>query len=388
MLLQKALTGTRGYWFWVTALVALVGLGVAAWLAQLQTGLAVTGLSRDVSWGLYIAQFTFLVGVAASAVMVVLPYYLHDCQAFARVTILGEFLAVAAVVACGLFILVDMGQPSRVLNVVLYPSPRSLMFWDMLSLAGYLAMNLAIGWTTLSAERHEVAPPSWTRPLILLSIPWAISIHTVTAFLYAGLPGRSFWMTALLAPRFLASAFAAGPALLILLALLLRRVAAFDIGRAATGRLAVIVAYATVATLFFLLMETFTTFYSGIPEHAQHLRYLFTGLDGHAPFAPWMWTSVVLAFAGLVLLVVPSFAGNDRLLGLAAAAILIALWIDKGLGLIVGGLVPTPFEQIVDYSPTAVEILISTGIWATGALLVTGFFKMVIAVRRETARAL
>ncbi len=185
------------------------------------------------TWGLYIAQFTFFVGVAASAVMVVLPYYLHDYKQFGRITILGEFLAVGAVTMCMLFIFVDMGQPTRVLNVMRYPTPWSLMFWDMISLSGYLVLNAVISLVMLSSERQGVSPPKWIKPIIILSIPWAVSIHTVTAFLYSGLPGRTFWMTAVLAPRFLASAFAAGPALLILLCLVLRKVAGFDAGREA-----------------------------------------------------------------------------------------------------------------------------------------------------------
>jgi molybdopterin-containing oxidoreductase family membrane subunit len=382
-MLQKALTGSRRYWTWLGALAVLIAIGFAAWLHQLEAGLAVTGLGRDVSWGLYIAQFTFLVGVAASAVMVVLPYYLHDCKAFARVTILAELLAVAAIVACALFILVDMGQPARVLNVLLYPTPSSLMFWDMLALAGYLVINALIAWVTLSAERRDEPSPAWIRPIVLLSIPWAISIHTVTAFLFAGLPGRSFWMTALLAPRFLASAFAAGPSLLILVALVVRRVARFDVGRQAIDTLAVIVAYAMIANVFFLLMELFTAFYSGIPEHAAHFRYLFAGLDGHRGLVPWTWTSVALTLVALVLLVVPRLRRNERLLAAAAAAVFVALWIDKGLALVVAGFVPTPFDQVVDYAPTAVENLISVGIWATGTLLVTFFYKIVIAVRTQ-----
>ena len=202
---------------WILCLVAVIGAGFLAYLRQLDQGLAITGLSRDVTWGLYIAQFTFLVGVAASAVMVVLPYYLHNFKAFGKVTILGEFLAISAVTMCMLFIFVDMGQPTRVLNVMLHPTPNSMMFWDMVSLGGYLLLNVVIALVTLSAERKGVAPPAWIKPVIILSIPWAVSIHTVTAFLYNGLPGRSFWLTAILAPRFLASAFAAGPALLILL---------------------------------------------------------------------------------------------------------------------------------------------------------------------------
>ena len=195
---------------------------VTSYLYQF-SGLGVTGLSRDVSWGLYIGQFTFLVGVAASAVMLVIPYYLHDYKKFGKISILGEFLAISAVLMCMLFIFVDIGQPMRVLNVMLHPTPNSVMFFDMCVLAGYLLLNVLVGWTTLGSERKDVPPPKWVKPLIYLSIAWAPSIHTVTAFLYAGLPGRHFWLSAIMAARFLASAFAGGPSLLILLALIVRK---------------------------------------------------------------------------------------------------------------------------------------------------------------------
>lgn len=382
-MLEHALGGTWRYWTWLAALAATIAIGAVAWSVQLGSGLGVTGLGRDVSWGLYIAQFTFLVGVAASAVMVVLPYYLHDCKAFARVTVLGELVAIAAVVACALFIFVDMGQPARILNVLRYPTPSSLIFWDLLCLGGYLVINAVIAWTTLSAERNDVLPPRWMRPLVLLSIPWAISIHTVTAFLYAGLPGRSFWMTPLLAPRFLASAFAAGPSLLVLLAMLLRRIARFDVGRGAIRTLSLIVAYAMIANVFFVAMELFTVFYARIPEHVRHVQYLFAGLEGHRAFVPWMWTSVVLAILSLVLLIVPRFRRHEPLLALACAAVFLSLLIDKGLGLIVAGFVPTPLESVVDYSPTTTEVAICAGIWAAGAMLVTLSFRIVIRVRAE-----
>ena len=210
-MLDKALTGSRRYWTWIFILLAIIGVAFLAYLRQLNEGLGITGLSRDVSWGLYIGQFTFLVGVAASAVMLVIPYYLHDFKKFGKIVILGEFLAVSAVIMCVLFIFVDMGQPIRIMNVILYPTPNSVMFWDTVVLMGYLALNLVIGWTTLGAERNGVKPPAWVKPLIYLSIPWAVSIHTVTAFLYAGIPGRHFWLTAVMAARFLASAFAVAP---------------------------------------------------------------------------------------------------------------------------------------------------------------------------------
>jgi Ni/Fe-hydrogenase subunit HybB-like protein len=378
---EKALHGGRGYWAWLTALLAVACAGAWSYGVQLQTGLGVTGLSRDITWGLYIAQFTFLVGVAASAVMVVLPYYLHDYTLFGRITILGEFLAITAVVMCGLFIVIDMGQPSRVLNVLRYPTPWSMMFWDMAALGGYLVLNTIITRVTLEAERNGVAPPRWIRPVIVLSIPWAISIHTVTAFLYNGLPGRSFWLTAMLVPRFLASAFAAGPALLILLCLGLRRRWPLNIPREAIGSVAVIVAYATAAHVFFILLEVFTAFYSQIPEHVRHFTYLYAGLDGHALLVPWMWASAGLALVSLVLLMVPAMRARDTTLAAACAAIFVSIWIDKGLGLIVGGLVPSPLGAVADYVPTARELLITAGVWAIGAAMVTGFFKITAAVR-------
>jgi [DsrC]-trisulfide reductase subunit P len=382
---EKAVVGSRRYWSWLGLLFAVMLVGSLCYLRQLQVGLAITGLSRDVTWGLYIAQFTFLVGVAASAVMVVLPYYLHDWKAFGKITILGEFLAIAAVTMCMLFIFVDMGQPMRVWNVLLYPTPTSMMFWDMVSLGGYLLLNAAITLVTLSAERQDVAPPGWIRPVIILSIPWAISIHTVTAFLYSGLPGRSFWLTALLAPRFLASAFAAGPALLIVLTMLIRRLTTYDPGREPIQKLSLIVTYAMILNVFFVLMELFTVFYSQIPEHMEHFRFLFVGLHGHAPLAAWMWTSVVLAGISLVLLITPRYRKNERFLAAACGMVFLSLWIDKGLGLIVGGFVPSPLGHVTRYVPTLPEVSITAAIWAVGFLLVTVFYKIALSVRKAMA---
>jgi Ni/Fe-hydrogenase subunit HybB-like protein len=378
---EKALTGSRKYWYWILCLMAVVFLGFLAYLRQLDVGLGITGMSRDVTWGIYIAQFTFFVGVAASAVMVVLPYYLHNYKAFGRVTILGEFLAISAVSMCMLFIFVDMGQPTRIMNVLLHPTPNSPMFWDSVSLGGYLLLNAVIALITLGAERKGIAPPKWIKPIIIISIPWAISIHTVTAFLYSGLPGRSFWLTAILAPRFLASAFASGPALLILLCLLIRKLTRYDVGQDAIRKLAVIVTYGMLLNVFFLLMEIFTAFYSGIPEHTEHFRYLFIGLEGHHALVPWMWTSVILAAISLVLLLTPRIRNHKKWLPVICIIVFLSLWIDKGLGLIVGGFIPSPLGAITEYAPTLYEIAITLGIWALGFLMITIFYKITLSVR-------
>ena len=381
-MLEKALKGSRGYGIWVAFLLLLVAIGFFFYLRQLDYGLGITGMSRDVSWGLYIAQFTFLVGIAASAVMLVLPYYLHDFKAFGKITILGEFLAVSAVMMCVTFVFVDLGQPGRAVNLLLYPSPRSVLFWDVIVLNGYLFLNIITGWTVLESDKKGVPPPAWVKPLIYLSIPWAVSIHTVTAFIYSGLPGRSFWLTAIMAPRFLASAFASGPALLILFCLILRRFGRFDAGEKAIQTLAKIVTYALATSIFFVLVELFTVFYSQIPEHMHHLTYLFAGLDGHDAIARWMAMSAFTALTALVLLIIPRMRKNESLLALACICVFLSLWIEKGLGLVVTGFVPSPVETITDYTPTGPEVAITVGVWALGLLLVTMFYKIFVSVRK------
>jgi Ni/Fe-hydrogenase subunit HybB-like protein len=384
-MLEKALEGSKKYWAWVGFLGVFALIGTYWYIRQFNEGLGLTGLHRDVSWGLYIGQFTFLVGVAASAVMLVIPYYLHDFKKFGKIVILGEFLAIAAVTMCILFIFVDMGQPTRIMNVILHPTPGSVMFWDSVVLSGYLFINLLVGWVTLGSDRKGVPPPKWIKPWIYLSIPWAISIHTVTAFLYSGVPGRHFWLTAVMAARFLASAFAGGPALLIILALIVRKVSKFDAGKDVIQAVSRIVAYAMFANVFLLGLEFFTAFYSGIPGHQHPFVYLYKGLDGHSEIVPLMWTSTIFAAISLVMLWVPAIRRKEGLLTLACVMLFISLWIDKGFGLIIGGFVPNPFEEVNPYWPTMPEALITLGVWSIGFLVLTFLYKIAITVREQTA---
>ncbi len=384
-MLEKALVGSRRYYAWLLFLLALIGVGFFFYLRQLDQGLTTTGLGRDISWGLYIAQLTFFVGVAASAVMVVLPYYLHNYKAFGKITILGEFLAVPAVIMCMLFVFVDMGQPFRALNIILYPTPNSVMFWDLNVLSGYLLLNIVIGWNTLQAERNGVHPPAWIKPLVYLSIPWAVSIHTVTAFLYAGLPGRHLWLTAIMAARFLASAFASGPSLLIILCLLVRKLSRFHPGKEQIQTLAKIVTYGMILNVFFMGLEIFTAFYSGIPSHKHSLEYLFFGLEGHTGLVPWMRVAAVLAFVAIALLVIPGTRRNELILAFACLAVFVSAWIDKGMGLVVGGFIPNPLEKVIEYTPTGPEVMITLGVCGIGFLILTVLYKVAVSVKEEVA---
>lgn len=384
-MLEKVMRGSPAYWAWLVFLTALSGLGVAIFVWQMVTGAEYTALSRDVAWGFFIANYTFMVGVAASAVMVVIPYYLHNQKEFGKIIALGEFLAVGAILTVLLFITVDIGQPGRMFNILLHPTPNSPFFWNTIVLPGYALLNLVIAWFTLDAQARGLPMPRWIWWLILLSIPWAISIHTMTSFVYSGLVARPFWNSAVLTPRFLSSAFASGPALLILLGLAVRRFAKFDPGLSALGKLSLIVAYAMIINLFLILVEVFVVFYGQIPGHTEHFQYLYFGLDGHGVLVPWMWASAILGVAGVGLLINPDVRRNPTWLGIACAAVYLSTWIDKGLGLVVGGFCPSPLEHITEYFPTIGEFVMAAAIYALALLVITLLYKIAIATKEELA---
>jgi Ni/Fe-hydrogenase subunit HybB-like protein len=382
---EQAMVGSRKYWLWVGALVLVVVGGMASYLQQLEYGPGLTGLNQSVVWGLYVGQFTFIVGVAASVAIIVLLYYLHNHGEFARATVLSQFLAISAVVMAMLFIFVDMGRPERILNVIRYPHPRSVMFWDMVSLTGFLALNIILTLTALHAEQNRVVPPSWLKSLAVVSIVWAIGMHTVTAFLYAGLPGMSYWLGAIMAPRFLASAFASGPALLILLCLLVRKLFDYDVGHKAIKSLAVVMTYALALNLFFLLTQLFSAFYSQVPAVMKHYQAIYFGMGVHTWLLSWGRISLILMTLAMVMLLIPQVRRQHTALAVACGVTFAGLWLDKGVCLVVCGFTPSPLNVVTSYIPTWSEISVTAGIWALGLLMVTVFYKIALSIEETIA---
>ena len=379
-MLEKALEGNSKYWTWIFFLLGVITVGGLFYIHQYNYGLGATGMSRDVSWGVYIAQFTFMVGVAAGGVMLALPLYLHDYKVFGKIAVLGEFMAIAAVAMCLMFITADLGQPMRIMNVILHPTPHSMLFWDMIVLNGYLFLNAVCGWVILHSVYKNVPPPKWAKILVIISVPWAFSIHTVTAFLYCGLPGRHFWLTAILAPRFLASAFAAGPALLLLIALFMKKMNLMDPGKEAVQKLTTIIIYAAIANVFFVGLEFFTAYYSNMPGHMATLDYLFWGIDGFDNLVIPMRFSMGIGITAIIMLLFKQIRNHEGWLALCLGMIFVSLYIDKGVGFVLGGFVPNPFERITEYYPTVTEIGITAGVWAAGALILTILYRIALKV--------
>jgi Ni/Fe-hydrogenase subunit HybB-like protein len=534
-----AFVGDWRYYAWMGVLTAIALIGLHAYCKQFVHGLMVTGMSDEVSWGVYIANFTFLVGVAAAAVMMVIPVYIYDNEELHDLVIFGELLAVAAIVMCLLFVTVDLGRPDRFWHLIPILGqmnfPNSMLSWDVIVLNGYLLLNVHICGYLLYCRYQKRRPSKWFYiPFVFIAIVWAVSIHTVTAFLYVGLGGRPFWNSAIVGPRFLASAFAAGPALIILALQVVRRVTAsapalaggesvspdqrlLSAGRPATlqdfnqlaenlpelatvptgvlhscllnalvlqagtgdmllrqgardtdvffvvrghvvvkreegGRIRItrtlgpgeifgevsalgrvprtasafaeepstiirlpaealamlmrtpavgeyvrakmterllisdhalltlrgIVQVSMIINVFLLANEVFKEFYSG-NLHVASSKYLFLGLHGYHALVPWIWAAVALNLIGMVLLILP-ISRSLKWLDVACVCCIVGIWIEKGMGLVIPGFIPTPLGAIVEYNPSLNETLVCFGIWAFGLLLYTIFLRMSVPI--------
>lgn len=376
--------GSRGYFLWMGALLVVMGVAAYAYAQQVEYGLSVTGMNDIVSWGLYISNFTFLVGVAAAAVMLVLPTYVLGDTDFSKAVLIGEGLAVAALIMCLAFVTVDMGGPTRLWHMMpfvgVFNWPHSMLTWDVIVLNGYLALNLTIPFYILFSHYRGRKPNKKLYvPLVFVSVFWAVGIHMVTAFLYAGIVARPFWNSSLLGPRFLASAFAAGPALMVIILSAIQRFTPYRLQAVTLNKLALIATVAGQVNLVMLGSELFKEFYSPT-EHAHSAVYVFFGLEGHSALVPWVWTSVVMNFLCVTALMIHPIRRNLRVLPWVCGLLFVAIWIEKGMGLIVPGFIPSPLGEVVDYTPTWVEISITLGIWALGAFVFTLLVRVAIAI--------
>ncbi len=383
-LIKVLVTGSKLYKLWMAILFVLIAVMGALLYKQFTEGLIVTNMRDQVSWGWYIANFTFLVGVAAAAVVLVIPGYIYDYKPIKKIVILGEIMAVSAVSMCLIFVTIDMGSPERFWHLIpglgIFNFPQSILAWDVLVLNVYLFLNLfMVAYSLYKHYKGEHYSKKFIMPFIIFSIPAAISIHTVTAFLYAGLPARPFWNIDILAPRFIASAFSSGPAFMLILFQVIRKTTPFKVSDEALFKIGEIITYAMTLNLFFLFSETYTATYLPTGEIASH-HYLWYGLDGHNQLVPWIWTALIFNSIAWLLLLIPKTRNKISTLNLACVLIFAGVYIEKGIGLVFPGFIPSTLGEIYDYFPNALELWISLGVWAIGLLIFTVLSKIAIAI--------
>jgi len=384
--LWLATEGSFAFYAWMTLLTALFLVGANAWAHQVVDGMIYTHMTDHVSWGLYIANFTFMVGLAAGGVMMVIPAYLYHDRKMHDVVIIGELLAIAAIVMCLMFVVADLGRPDRFWHLIpgigRFNFPMSMLTWDVIVLNGYLLINLHIcGYLLYMRYLGRHPNPIWYVPVVMLSIAWAISIHTVTAFLYSGLGGRPFWNSALLAPRFLASAFVSGPAFIIVTLLLMQRIVHLPGLNQPIATLVKIVRVTILINLLMVVSELFTEFYTG-GAHSSSAHYLFFGLHGYSGLVPWTWTAMILNIVAAVLFLQPSILQGRRRWLLVAACVMafVGTWIEKGMGLIIPGFIPSTLHEMVEYFPSQIEWRVTVGIWAFGLMVFTIAVKAALSI--------
>ena len=362
------LKGNKAYYGWCLFLLALICAGAWAYFDELLSGVSHANMSDSVSWGFYIGNYTFLVGVAAAAIMLVIPAYIYHWQPIKEIVILGELLAVCAMIMVFAFVMVDLGHPERFWHML--PGigtlnwPSAVLSWGILSMNGYCILNAVIVTYVLYKMYMGRQPNNkilW--PLVIFSIPLAVSIHTVTACIYSGMVSRPYWNAAVLAPRFLTSAFCSGPAVLTILLQILKRTTGLKIQDAAIWKIAELMAYAMALNLFLTGVEVFKEFYAG-GEHVVFSEYYFLGLGKNTTLVPYAWVSVacdVVAFIGCVLI----YAG---------------IYIEKGMGLLIPGFTPDTLGEICPYTPSMSEVMIAAGIFSIGFLLYTVSVKVAVPV--------
>ncbi|MCK3683592.1 sulfate reduction electron transfer complex DsrMKJOP subunit DsrP [Maribellus sp. YY47] len=381
---QLFFRGTKTYYAWLLFLFLLIVWGAGGYAEQLRDGLITTNMRDSVSWAFYIGNFTFLVGVAAAAVMLVIPAYIYNWKPIKEITIFGELLAVCAVIMSIAFIVVDIGNPMRFWHMLpifgTMNFPYSMLSWDFFFLLAYLIINfVVVSHLLYSIFYQKEYRKKMVLTIVFISIPMAVGIHTVTAFLYNALPARPFWNSALLAPRFLASAFCSGPAILLILFQILRKVTSFEIKDEAIWRIAELMVYAMFIYLFFTIAELFKEFYSGT-QHLLYWKYLLFGIGENKELVPYSWLSIGMGFVAFILFLIPKTRKNFVTLNIGTVLIYASVYVEKGIALIIPGFTPDVLGQIYVYTPSMTEIRTAVMIFSLGSLLFTFLVKVAIAI--------
>ncbi len=376
--LRLVVRGSKAYYAWLAFLFALIFLGLMGYRENLEIGHIASNMRDQVSWGFFIGTYAFLVGVAAAAVALVVPGYVYEWKPIKEIVILGEIVAISSVVMCLLFVMSDLGRPERAWHMLPLVGrlnlPQSLMGWNVLILNAYLLLNVAIVTYLLYCFFHKRPyNKTVTYALILVSIPSALSIHATTAFIFDVLPGRPYWNSSILVPRFIATALCSGPALMILLFQVLRKVTTFDFRDEAIQKIAEITVFVMAINLLLFIAEVVKEFRSDT-AHLVHMKYYFSGLTFYALIA------IGCNIVSFLFFLLPRLRRNLVFLNLGCVLIMMAVFIEKGIGLVHPGFAPTPFGEIYAYFPSVSEWMIWFGVLGAGGLVFTVLTKITLTL--------
>lgn len=379
------LKGGAKYYTWLGILALFViPWAYGSYQQLIAKGMVVTGFTDQISWALYEGSFVFLIGVAAAAVTVVFPYYVYHYKPLKNAVLIGEMLAITAIIMVMVFIIYHMGRPDRSWHMIpiigIFNWPDSLLTWDVVVLNGYLVLNLICAFYSMY-KRYTGQPLNgkFHMTFVYISIVWAFSIHTVTAFMMSTMASRPMWFHSIMPIKFISTAFTAGPALIIVALLTVRKHTRLEIPDEAINMLSQIVVWCLGIALFLLLSEIVTELYPSTEESFQ-LKYALFGMFGLTKLVPWSWASFVMMIGSFALLLIPCVRKNYTILPIICVSLFIGIWIDKGYVLTVAGMIPSPLGEFSEYTPTWIEIFIVAGNWAIGFMIFTILVKGAVGV--------
>ncbi len=391
--------GDKFFWISIVVLGAMVAAGVYAWIYQIQRGLWVTGLNQKVSWGFYIINCVFFIGMSYGGAMTSAILRLTNAKWRAPLTRLAEATAVAALLVGAIYPIIDMGRPDRFLNILLYAQVGSPVVWDVVAIGTYMVASLvflylplipdlattrdslrvsglqrvyrilALGWK--GTEKQERSLARGIGIMAVLIIPLAVSVHSVLAWLFA-VTARSGWHSTIFAPLFVLAAMLSGVAAVILVIAAFRKV--YGLQEFITARHFRYLSFLLIALgagyLYFMVSEYLTEGYLLDQATAPLLESIFIG--SYAP-AFWGFTTIGLIFP-LVLAALPGRYVIARACT-ASALVIAGMWLKRFLIVVPGMAEPVMPWDWGRYAPSWVEITITLGSAAAIPLILIVFFR-------------
>lgn len=405
------LTATsRGYYLVVGLLLLIIAWGLFAYVIQLRDGLWVTGMRDRISWGIYIALFVFFIGVSMAGTMVSAVLRITGAGWRTPVTRVAELITVAALVVAGLFILFDMGRPDRLINLVIYGRWRSPVTWDVYGITTYLMGSLiylylalipdlaicrdklgqkagkfrallydflAVGWVGSETQRRRLGVAMGVMMIVI--IPIAVSMHTVTSLLFANTL-RESWNSTMFPAFFVSGALYSGTATIIALVAILRR--SLHLEEYLTIKhfryLGYILATTGAMVVFFNLSEYTVTGYQLTEESAFHFDQILQGA-----IAPIYWAYIIVGVIIPILIIIIPITRNIVGITAAAGMVIVGMFLERYVIVVAGFRLPLQPYEAPSYAPTWIEWSVSAGGAALFVLIIVLALKLLPSIAIE-----
>jgi molybdopterin-containing oxidoreductase family membrane subunit len=387
---------------WIRFLIILILLGAFAYGHQLIKGLGVTAMRDYSAWGLYISNFVFWVAVSLIGSLISSILKLLNQNWSTPITRISELIAVGAITMAAASIVIDMGRPDRVLNIPLHGRLQSPIIWDFFIVNTYLVISLILLYLPLIPDiailrDRMTEAPKWQRKvnnmlslgwqgteqqwkllkrailvMIILILPVAFSIHTVTSWLFAATL-RSGWHSTIFGPYFVSGAFVAGAAAVVIAMYVFRKRQNLQdyLTDKHFNKMNLLLILTMLLYAYFNINEYLVSGYTWQRLDGQHLQELLLGHE-----APIFWLTQILGLVLPIILLLFRPMRKPLPSMIIAIFVLIGAWIKRFIIVIPTQFHPQfPIQNVPDsfthYIPTYTEIVVTLATLAGAILIVT-----------------